>query len=156
MTAFHFKPDRIPLLPPARKNPNNSGPHRFSVSLHITKRQEKHEKSTDINHPTARAGFQTQDLQEERTRHDVLPRRDKGGGLAQLPALDKELPADDAGTRIHGLRQEPPVPSEGRSGSDSEASGGTVLEVPAGCFSFDALNPLSRSVHFPPIFSRMI
>ena len=32
VTAFHFKPDRIPLLPPARKNPNNSG-HTANIPL---------------------------------------------------------------------------------------------------------------------------
>ena len=46
------------------------------------------------------------------------------------------MPAHDEGTPGYGVRQEPPVPAQGGGGGDSEASGGTVLMVPTGCFSF--------------------
>ena len=73
-------------------------------------------------------------LQEERTGHDVFPRRVEGRGIAQLPPLDKAMPSHAEGTPRHRLRQEPPVPAQGGGGGDSEASGGTVLEGSFGCF----------------------
>ena len=97
---------------------------------YITKTR-RYEKSTDR---TAGADLQAQDLQEERTGDDVLPRRDEGRRLEELPTLDKAMPAHDEGTPGDGVRQEPPVPAQGGGGGDSEASGGTVLEGSFGCF----------------------
>ena len=82
-------------------------------------------------------------LQEERTGHDVFPRRIEGRGIAQLPPLDKAMPSHAEGTPRHRLRQEPPVPAQGGSGNNCKASGGTVLVG-------------SRRMLFSLFFSRLI
>ena len=111
---------------------------------YITKTR-RYEKSTDR---TAGADLQAQDLQEERTGDDVLPRRDEGRCLEELPALDKAMPTHDEGARGYGLRQKPPVPAQGGGGGNSEASGGTVLGVPSDVFFAGDLKFAEKHLYF--------